>query len=265
MNFKYNTLGFDKIYVINLKRRSDRKEQLLAKFPNINFTFIEAIDGEELDQETLIAEGKLNRSFFDPTGMVTMGIFACALSHKKAWDQAIEDGVENALFLEDDVYPIIPLVEKNKFTADYQSILNDIKQFDWDLIHLGKKREFQDGLNVSDYLVVRRYNSNYNGAHAYCASKEMIKTLSNNYLPIEYAADVYLEQFYKSHNILTLRQSLIRQISDSVDPQNADSDTYYNSYREGGGKVGISFDEKGNVLNRQIVKYIKHPQDILDN
>ena len=143
MNFKYSTLGFDKIYVINLKRRSDRKEQLLAKFPNINFTFIEAIDGEELDQETLIAEGKLNRSFFDPTGMVTMGIFACALSHKKAWDQAIEDGVENALFLEDDVYPIIPLVEKNKFTADYQSILNDIKQFDWDLIHLGKKENFK--------------------------------------------------------------------------------------------------------------------------
>lgn len=265
MNFKYSTLGFDKIYVINLKRRSDRKEQLLAKFPNINFTFIEAIDGKELDQETLIAEEKLNRSFFDPTGMVTMGIFACALSHKKAWDQAIEDGVENALFLEDDVYPIVPLVEENRFTEVYQLVLNDIKQYDWDLIHLGKKTEFQSGMDVSNFLTVPRYNSNYNGAHAYCATSEMIKTLSSNYLPVKYAADVYLEQFYKSHNIFTFRQSLIRQVSDSIDPQNADSDTYYNSYREGGGKVGISFDEKGNVLNRQVVKYIKHPYDLLDN
>ena len=31
MNFKYSTLGFDKIYVINLKRRKDRKERLIKE------------------------------------------------------------------------------------------------------------------------------------------------------------------------------------------------------------------------------------------
>ena len=29
MNFKYSTLGFDKIYVINLKRRKDRNDKLI--------------------------------------------------------------------------------------------------------------------------------------------------------------------------------------------------------------------------------------------
>ena len=80
MNKKYTTLGFDKIYVINLKRRSDRKKELIKNFPNIDFTFIEAIDGEELNQEQLLYEKKIGTSFYDPTGMVTMGIFACALS-----------------------------------------------------------------------------------------------------------------------------------------------------------------------------------------
>ena len=255
---KLSTLGFDKIYVINLKRRLDRKEQLLIDFPDVDFTFIEAIDGKEITIPQLFSNNKINSSFFDPNGMITMGVFACALSHKKAWDQALEDGVENALFLEDDVYPTIKILSNT-----YQKILKEIKESDYDLIHLGKKTLTQEGIDIGTYLTIPRYNSNHHGAHAYVATKEMIQTLSSNYLPIKYAADVYLEQFYHTHNVFTLKTSLIRQNSDKVDPQSADSDTYYNDYREGGGRVGISFDEKGNVINKSIAKYVKHPKDIL--
>jgi len=51
MNNKYRTLGFDKIYVINLKRRKDRRDKLIKDNPNIDFTFIEAIDGKDLNYE----------------------------------------------------------------------------------------------------------------------------------------------------------------------------------------------------------------------
>lgn len=263
MDFRHSTLGFDKIYVINLKRRKDRKDKLIKDYPEIEFTFIEAIDGKELTKEQLIESGQLNSSFYDPTGMVTMGIFACALSHKKAWDQALADGVENALFLEDDINFKVPFVENKSFTPLYQDILSELKQFDWDLVQFGKKSEFSHGINIGKYFVVPRYKSNFNGAHTYAATKEMIQILSDNCLPIKYAADVYIEGFYNTHNLLTLKESLIRQNSDTVDPQNADSDTYYNDYREGGGKVGISFDEKGNIINKRLAQYIKHPKDIL--
>ena len=136
---KESTLGFDKIYVINLKRRPDRKEALIKALPGIDLTFIEAVDGKDLSVEQLIKEKKLNTSFFDPWGKITMGIFACALSHKKAWDQALTDGVETALFLEDDVYITYPVLEDEKFTEKYQNFFNEINQYDWDLIHLGKK------------------------------------------------------------------------------------------------------------------------------
>ncbi len=263
MDFKHSTLGFDKIYVINLKRRKDRKDKLINDYPEINFTFIEAIDGRDITKEQLIESGQLNSSFYDPSGMVTMGIFACALSHKKAWDQALADGVENALFLEDDINFKVPFVENKSFTPLYQDILSDLKQFDWDLVQFGKKSKYQYGLTIGKYFVIPRYKSNFNGAHTYGATKEMIQSLSDNCLPVKYAADVYIEGFYNTHNLLTLKESLIRQNSDLVDPQNADSDTYYNDYREGGGKVGISFDEKGNVINKRLAQYLKHPKDIL--
>lgn len=261
---KQKTLGFDKIYVINLKRRPDRKETLIKTLNGIDLTFIEAVDGKELSVNDLISEGKLNKSFFDPWGKVTMGIFACALSHKKAWEQALEDGVENALFLEDDVYLTLPVLENGEFTKEYQSIYNEIQQYDWDLVHLGKKTEGQSGINVGDYLVIPKYNTNYNGAHSYIATRDMIKTLLNEYTPVKYAADIYLEQFYNTHNTFTLRKNLFKQISDNFNAENADSDTYYNEYREGGGRVGLSFDENGNVLDKKIVNYLKQPKDLID-
>ena len=126
---KQSTLGFDKIYVINLKRRPDRKENLIKTLPGLDLTFIEAVDGNELSVEQLIKENKINKSFYDPWGKVTMGIFACALSHKKAWDQALMDGVETALFLEDDVYLTIPVLDNGNFTPEYKSIFNDINEY----------------------------------------------------------------------------------------------------------------------------------------
>jgi GR25 family glycosyltransferase involved in LPS biosynthesis len=264
MTHKHNTLGFDKIYVINLKRRLDRKTTLIKENPNLDFTFIEAIDGKNLTQNELLENNLLNSSFYDPSGMVTMGVFACALSHKKAWDQAILDGVNNALFLEDDIFLTENLTTVNNLTPLYQDIFNEFQEIDYDILFLGKKTHSQSGMNIGKYLTVPRFNSNHNGAHAYVVNKETIQNLSDNYLPIKYAADVYLEQFYNTHKVLTLKKSIIRQFSDTLDPSSADSDTYYNDFREGGGRVGISFDEKGNVINKRLAQYIKHPKDILE-
>lgn len=261
---KVSTLGFDKIYVINLLRRPDRKKKLLENCPGVDFTFIEAVDSENIVIEELIENGKLNKSFLDPNGMVTKGVFACALSHKKAWDQAIQDGVENALILEDDIYFPSELINNEMFTSKYRDIYNEIFSIDFDLLFLGKKTATQEGMNVGNHLTVPRFNTNHHGAHAYVVKKDMLKELSNNYLPVKYAADVYLEQFYKTHNLFTTRESIIRQLSDDQDVQNSDSDTYYNIYREGGGEVGISFDENGNVVNKKIAQYLTHPRDIID-
>lgn len=263
MNTKYSTLGFDKIYVINLKRRLDRKKTLIDNFPNIDFTFIEAIDGKDLNQEQLLKDKTLNSSFFDPNGMVTMGVFACALSHKKAWDQALSDGVKNALFLEDDVILSKPILNTdNTFTEEYSKIINEIENSNYDLIHLGKKNQNTEGLNVGEYLTLPTPISNWEGAHSYIVTNHMLQVLTNKILPIKNAADVYLEQFYNTHNSFTLKNSIFLQISDLSHSSVSDSDTFFNEFRKGGGRVGISFDENGNILNKNIAKYIKHPKEV---
>jgi hypothetical protein len=117
---------------------------------------------------------------------------------------------------------------------------------------------------VGEHLVIPVFNTNYNGAHAYVATRDMIKDMSEKYYPIKYASDIYLEQFYNSHNTFTLRKNLFKQISDNFNPENADSDTYYNEFRESGGRVGLSFDQDGNVLNKKIVNYLKQPNEIND-
>lgn len=154
MSSKSNTLGYDKIYVINLKRRKDRRDTLIKENPEIDFTFIEAVDGKELIPGELQKQGLLDRSFFDPTGMLTKGIFACALSHKKAWDQALEDGVENALFLEDDIYFTTPFIKNNKLTPIYSEILKEQNDINWDIVQYGKKSEYSHGIILSKNFVI---------------------------------------------------------------------------------------------------------------
>jgi GR25 family glycosyltransferase involved in LPS biosynthesis len=261
MNNKYSTLGFDKVYVINLKRRSDRKTALLKEYPHIDFTFIEAIDGKSIDVPKEISKGNIHSTFYDPNGILTAGVLGCALSHKKAWDQALTDGVENALFLEDDIVIKDIFNESKSFTFPYQEILKEIEEYDYDIVHLGKKKSESEGMNIGKYLTVSRFGTGFEGAHAYAMKKETIQHLSDNYLPIRYAADVYIEQFNYTHNLYNLKTSLIRQISDFSDPHLADSDTYRNDYRDGGGKVGISFDEKGNIIDKTIANYLVHPPD----
>ena len=180
---KHNTLGFDKIYVINLERRLDRKTKLIKENPNLDFTFIDAIDGKNLIQSELLDKKLINTSFYDPSGMVTMGVFACALSHKKAWDQALIDGVDNALFLEDDIYLPEKLNTLNGLTPRYQEMFDEFQSVDYDVLFLGKKTPTQHGINIGKYLTVPRYNSNHNGAHAYSVNKETLKYISSNYLP----------------------------------------------------------------------------------
>ena len=73
-----------------------------------------------------------------------------------------------------------------------------------------------------------------------------------------------MEQYVNTHNVLTLKESLIQQVNDLVLNQNADSDTYYNDYRKSDGDIALSFDEQGKVYNHKLVKYLKHPKDIID-
>ena len=81
-------------YLINLARSTDRKAHMIGQLAKVGrqYEIIEAIDGRELD---------LSKPEFS-SGLLPYE-FGCALSHLRAYQKMLDDGVGVALILEDDV------------------------------------------------------------------------------------------------------------------------------------------------------------------
>ena len=121
---------------------------------------------------------------------MTIGEFGCVVSHMKTWGRCYHENVNPILILEQD---FVPLFDLN------WSIFNEIENYDWDIILLGRKplaKDTEIGLN---YFVKPGYSYQ---AHAYILSKsglkkiqENIKTLINNLIP----TDEFLPALYSKH------------------------------------------------------------------
>lgn len=107
---------------------------------------------------------------------LTRGELGCIASHIEIWEDAYENGYENIMILEDDFFPIRPL--------DWESIEPSLDDIDWDLFYLG--RIVQESFNIldspSDDLITQTGFSYQ--THAYMLSKEGIRKMVEDHLPI---------------------------------------------------------------------------------
>lgn len=117
---------FDKIYVLNLKRRDDRlsiMKKRLAFSEISNYEIFQAVDGNIIQ--------KVWKSFFEKNHFFSNpNYLACAISHLSIYNDALTKGYKRILIVEDDVKI---LVNANKHFAKFQ---NDIPA-EWDLLYLG--------------------------------------------------------------------------------------------------------------------------------
>ena len=91
-----------KVYIINLKNDFIKKNKCINELNkyNINYEFIQAIDGSKLKPEYV----NPNISWFEPTWHyhMTMGEIGCAYSHFSIWNKIIKEGIDRVIILEDD-------------------------------------------------------------------------------------------------------------------------------------------------------------------
>uniref|UniRef100_A0A673CCP4 Procollagen galactosyltransferase 2-like n=1 Tax=Sphaeramia orbicularis TaxID=375764 RepID=A0A673CCP4_9TELE len=134
-------IGFDEIFLINLKRRLDRRTRMLKSMASLGLyaTLIDAVDGKALNTSQLQALGiEMMPGYKDPYSgrVLTRGEIGCFLSHHSIWTQVIERGLQKVLLLEDDVR------FEPRFKRRLQAIMSDVDkaQLDWDLIYVGRKR-----------------------------------------------------------------------------------------------------------------------------
>lgn len=129
-SINFNPIQFDKIFVINLLRRPDRKKQMENFFikthvPKTNYEFVEAVDGQDKLIQTQYEQIKKS----NPSNLIiTSGHFACLLSHLRAIKLAKSRGYKSIMILEDDVF-----TEETNFISK----LNSIKVPNYDLLYLG--------------------------------------------------------------------------------------------------------------------------------
>jgi hypothetical protein len=116
---------FDRIVVISLARRDDRRAHLLRHFEEIDWPFVppalfDAIDG-----------GAHQPPAWWHAGAPAWG---CYLSHRRVMESALADGVERLLVLEDDV----------RFVADFRvragRLLRQLPD-DWEMLYLGGQHQ----------------------------------------------------------------------------------------------------------------------------
>ena len=94
-----------KLMMINLARATERLASVRALFAGAGLDFIrvDAVDASRLSKADLAATCSSVRFYLANARRVRPGEIACALSHKKCWQEAFADGTPLAAVFEDDV------------------------------------------------------------------------------------------------------------------------------------------------------------------
>ncbi len=104
-------------FVINLARSHDRLAHITAELrrTGLQYEIVSAVDGRDLDLH--------DRAVVDPALLAKnafpAGTAGCALSHLRTYHRILEDGLDAALVLEDDVTLPVDLAEVVEAVADH--------------------------------------------------------------------------------------------------------------------------------------------------
>lgn len=196
---KFKKIGWEKIFIINLKRRADRKKEIINKLNEYclnNYEFIEAVDGKENNIQDEYEKIKNN------TKIINTGHYGCLLSHIKAITEAKNQNLKSVLIIEDDII----------FCDDFYRKINSTLVPKYDFLYLGgiidEIKFFTLGWGKSTEIM---------GAYAYIIKKSMYDTVLNYLKNKIYCVDIaYIEYLQSKYNIFIL-DDIIKTNLDSSD------------------------------------------------
>ena len=139
--------NLNKIKVINLLRRPDRKDNVIQNFKNVNITdyeFVEAVDGNAVTPTSEIITLFKGNDFGNRRGVI-----GCALTHYNLWKKLLESEFDYFLIMEDD-FSIV-----HSFKAEIENI--NFEKYD---ILLMGYHMFSKTLEKVKEIYYRNYNEN---------------------------------------------------------------------------------------------------------
>jgi GR25 family glycosyltransferase involved in LPS biosynthesis/LPS sulfotransferase NodH len=114
--------------VINLQRRTDRRQQFLQdndRVPGIEFDFVEGVDGDKVELRSLVEQALVVPGLQG----FTQGMLGCSLSHRKVWQQA-SSRRQPVVAFEDDA------ILRTDFAPQLAALVGQLPA-DWDFVLLG--------------------------------------------------------------------------------------------------------------------------------
>lgn len=197
---KFIKVQWDKIFIINLPRRSDRKNTMINKLKEAgltNYEFINAIDGS--DEQFIKKFNKFKQN--TPTKIVTSGHLGCLLSHIKALEKAKAENLSSVLILEDDV-----IFDKNFITR-----IEMIKVPKYDLLYLGgligELKCFINGWAISREVM---------GAYSYLVPAHMYSIILHEWKKLTMCSDICLiNKIQSKYNTILLNDFVKTDIKDT--------------------------------------------------
>uniref|UniRef100_A0A8V1AAQ8 procollagen galactosyltransferase n=1 Tax=Gallus gallus TaxID=9031 RepID=A0A8V1AAQ8_CHICK len=210
-------MGFDEVFMINLKRRADRRERMLRTLheQEIACKVVEAVDGKAMNSSEVEALGiKMLPGYKDPYHgrPLTKGELGCFLSHYRVWEEIVERGLGKSVVFEDDLrFEIF-------FKRRLMNLMYDLEEegLGWDLIYIGRKRMQVEqpersvphvrNLVEADYSYwTLAYVVSLQGARKLLAAQPLSKMLPvDEFLPImfnKHPVSDYMKHF-KTRNLL---------------------------------------------------------------
>lgn len=167
-----------KIFVINLARSIERRSRLEKRLAELNIAaeFIKAVDGSALNKEELTKHVRsLNYAFL-------CGEIGCALSHQFIYRKMVEENIEKALILEDDVYLPHNLKDilKNITIETYAPQVVLLSKVNRYLAHPARR--------ITDTHNLHRVH-HATTTHSYIINKQAARNLLDNLYPVWMVAD----------------------------------------------------------------------------
>jgi glycosyl transferase, family 25 len=133
MNPFFNILNnfFDKIYVLTIPSATERQKEFTRAMHGLKFQFFHGVEQKTLDLQQLHQSGIYNETKAKENqryekGM-TSGEIACALGHKKIYEDIVANNIQKALIFEDDVFPL-------RDSMEYVPQILATLPSDWDIL-----------------------------------------------------------------------------------------------------------------------------------
>lgn len=205
---KLINIQINHIFVINLPRRTDRKEQMIKKLSDANIVNYEFIDASDGKAPHIINEFKKSKIDYylkhsKTYPIVSTGHYGCLLSHINAIKTAKSRNYSNIMILEDDVF----------FCENFLSRLSELQIPQYDMIYLGgitskKKLFLSDWAQYINYRIM--------GAYGYILSKAMYDIILEKLEKLEDYVDLlYIHQIQPNYKVILLNDYIKTDLSSS--------------------------------------------------